>query len=309
MKNLFVYPFFFILYLLYGGCSDGADPGQENIYRFNRSIDVDGRQRTYLLNLPPGYYSGSEDFALVIAMHGTGGSASQFEADYKFTQKANNEQFIVVYPEGTKSDGFLGIRTWNAGYCCDYSAVHNIDDVKFISTLIDFLSRNYKIDTRRVYATGMSNGGMMAYRLACEMPHRIAAIAPVSCSMVTGQPITPSGPVPVLHLHSVRDTKIPQQGGIGIGGYYFPPLDSVMNVWAKVNECPAGPEVIVDDSAYKLTTWTDCNNDLVIKYYLTKDGGHSWPGGTKSRQRADEPSHVIDANDLIWEFFQHYQLP
>lgn len=307
--KLFVYPFLFILYMLYGGCSDGGDAGQDNTYRFNGSINVDGRQRSYLLNLPPNYYAGSEDFALVIAMHGTGGDASQFETDYKFTQKANEEQFIVVYPEGTKSNGFLGIRTWNAGYCCDYAANHNIDDVKFIGQLIDFLSENYKIDTSRVYVTGMSNGGMMAYRLACEMPQRIAAIAPVSCSMVTGQGIKPSHPVPVLHLHSVLDTKIPQQGGVGIGSYYFPPLDSVMNVWAKVNECTTGPEVVVDDSNFKLTTWTNCNNDVVIEYYLTKDGGHAWPGGTKSRDRADEPSHVIDANDLIWDFFKQYQLP
>jgi polyhydroxybutyrate depolymerase len=309
MKKQLIYPLFFILFIVSGGCSDGADSDQKNEYRFYNSIEVDGRQRTYLLNLPPDYYSGSENFALVIAMHGTGGNAYQFENDYKFSQKANHEQFIAVYPEGVENDGFLRVRTWNAGYCCDYAADNNIGDVKFISELIDFLSGKYKIDTRRVYATGMSNGGMMAYRIASEMPERIAAIAPVSCSMVTGQFISPTQPVPVLHLHSVLDTKIPQQGGVGIGGYYFPPLDSVMNVWANVNECAAGPEIVVDDDEFKLTRWTGCNNDVVVEYYLTKDGGHAWPGGTKSRDNADEPSHVIDANELIWEFFQNYQLP
>ena len=306
--KLFIYPIFFILFILSGGCSDGADSGQKNEYRFYSWIDVDGRQRTYLLNLPPDYYSGSKDFALVIAMHGFGGNAYQFENDYKFSQKANEEQFIAVYPEGIENDGFLGIRSWNAGYCCDYAAEHNIDDVKFISKLIDLLSEKYKIDYRRVYATGMSNGGMMAYRLACEIPDRIAAIAPVSCSMVVGHDVNPSRPVPVLHLHSVLDTKIPQQGGVGIGGYYFPPLDSVMNVWANVNEC-ADTGVVVDDDEFKLTKWTNCNNDVVVEYYLTKDGGHSWPGGTKSRAKADEPSQVIDANELIWNFFREYQLP
>lgn len=309
MMKLLIYPIFFILLIICGGCSDGADPGPKNDYRLNSSMEVDGRQRTYLLNLPPDYYSEAKNFALVIAMHGTGGDASQFENDYQFTRKANDEQFIVVYPEGVKSDGFLGIRTWNAGYCCDYAANNNIDDVKFIRELIDYLSGKYKIDTHRVYATGMSNGGMMAYRLACEIPDCIAAIATVSSSMVTGQSITPSRPMPVLHIHSILDTKIPQQGGVGISGYYFSPIDSVMTIWAKVNECTSGPQVIVDDDKFKHTIWTGCDNDDVIEYYLTKDGGHSWPGGIKSRAKADEPSHVIDANEVIWNFFKEHQLP
>ncbi len=294
--------------LISTACSDEGNPGPTGQYRFYRSLEIEGRQRTYLLNLPPEYYSNSEKFALVIAMHGTGGDAYQFESDYKFTQITDDRQFIVVYPEGVRSSGVLEIRTWNAGYCCNYAADNNIADVEFISKLLDELLENYNIDRERIYATGMSNGGMMAYRLACEMPERIAAIAPVSCTMVTGQGVSPTKPMPVLHIHSERDIKIPSFGGIGIGDYYYPPLDSVLNVWAEVNGCISGPEIIVDDDAFKLTHWTNCKNDTVIEYYLTKDGGHAWPGSRKVRPRADEPSHVIDANELIMDFFQKHKL-
>ena len=295
--------------LLAIGCSNSDDPGVEPKFRDYQSMRADGRTRTFLLNLPPGYYSGAENFALVIALHGTGGDAYQFEHDYAFTQLANDKEFVVAYPEGVRSDGLLGIRTWNAGYCCDYASENKVDDVGFIRELIDQLVARYNIDPGRVYLTGMSNGGMMAYRLACEIPDRIAAIATVSCSMVTGQAISPTQAVPIIHLHSELDTKIPYRGGTGIGGYYFPPTDSALNVWSVANGCTSGPQKVIDDAAYSLTEWENCENNVAIHYYLTKDGGHAWPGGIKSRPAADEPSRAIDANELIWDFFQRYKLP
>jgi len=282
--------------------------GSGKIYRVSSSINIDGLSRTYLLNLPPIFYD-SPNFPLVIAMHGTGGSASQFEHDYLFSELAGNKQFVVVYPEGVKSTGILGIRTWNAGSCCNYAMENDIDDVKFISELIDHLIAEYKIDPKLIYVTGMSNGGMMAYRLACELSDKIAAIAVVSGTMVTTKACTPSRPVPILHLHSVLDTKVPPQGGIGIGGYYFPPVDSVLNVWGTIDSCEPVPQIIEDNSGYTLKEWSNCENNVAIQYYLTKDGGHAWPGGTKARAMPDEPSRVINANELIWNFFQQYQLP
>lgn len=303
--NRFLYPALFFLLAI--GCSNGDEPGPGRLFRDYQSMRVDGRFRTFLLNLPPGYYSADDDFPLVIAMHGTGGDAYQFEQDYSFTKLANDNDFVVVYPEGVRSDGILGIRTWNAGYCCDYATDNNVDDVGFISELIDYLSADYRIDPRRIYVTGMSNGGMMAYRLACEIPGQIAAIAAVSCSMTTGQGISPAQPVPILHIHAEPDTKIPNEGGIGIGGYYFPPIDSVLNVWALADECTSGPQLVVDNTDYSVTEWENCENNTVIRYYLTKDGGHAWPGGIKARPGADEPSKAINANTLIWEFFRQFE--
>jgi polyhydroxybutyrate depolymerase len=295
--------------LLVVSCSNSDELGPIRKFRDYQSMRVDGRTRTFLLNLPPEYYSGAGHFPLVIAMHGTGGDAYQFEHDYAFTKLANDKEFVVAYPEGVRGNGLLGIRTWNAGYCCDYASKNDVDDVKFIRELIDQLIDRYHIDPKRVYLTGMSNGGMMAYRMACEVSNLIAAIATVSCSMVTGQDISPSQPMPVLHLHSELDVKVPYEGGIGLGGYYFPPIDSVLNVWSVANGCTSGPQLLVDNEDYLLTEWENCANNVVIQYYLTKDGGHAWPGAVKSRPAADEPSSAIDANELIWDFFQRYELP
>src|SRR5690606_11668886 len=149
---------------------------------------------------------------LVIGLHGTGGSASQFERDYDFSLKAELERFIVVYPNGVSSNGQFGLRTWNAGTCCDYAARKKIDDVKFISSLIDKLVNEYRIDPNRVYVTGMSNGGMMCYRLAAEIPDKIAAIAPVSGTMVYTPTSEQKRSVPLLHLHSRLDKIVPSDG-------------------------------------------------------------------------------------------------
>ncbi len=303
------HPFFLILTLfLCIGCSKNDDPQVEKVYRFNETITVDGKARTYLLNLPPNYYE-SSDFSLVVAMHGGGGEASQFESTSKLTEKANAAKFVVVYPEGVQSTGALAARTWNAGGCCDYARDNNIDDVNFIEKLIDKLVTTYKINAKKVYATGHSNGGMLSYRLACEIPTKIAAIAPNGCSMVVTQPCNPSRPVPILHMHSALDSKVPYAGGVGITGVYYPAIDSVLNVWSLENTCATPSQVLVDNSSYKFTKWSECSSNVTIQYYLTKDGGHAWPGGLPGSGNGDSSSTVINANDLLWEFFQQYQLP
>lgn len=285
------------------------DPDTPKVYRVEGSLTVDGRERTYLVNLPPAYYD-NKDYSLIIAMHGGGGSGAQFEASSLLTQKANASGFIVVYPDGVQSTG-LGIRTWNAGTCCAFAVENNINDVKFISQLIDKLVATYKINPKKVYATGHSNGGMLSYRLACELSNKIAAIAPNGCTMVVTQPCNPSRAVPILHMHSVLDEHIPYTGGTGngISGVYAPPMDSVFNVWSSKNACTTTAQVVINNSSYKFTQWTGCSNNTAINYYLTKDGGHAWPGGLPGSANGDTPSQVINANDLLWEFFKKYQLP
>ena len=278
--------------------------------RISSSITVDGRIRTFLVNLPPNYDEAA-DFSLVIGLHGGGGSGEQFETSSKLTEKANASRFIVVYPDGVQGNGLLKARTWNAGGCCDDAVDNNINDVKFISALIDKLISEYKIDPKKVYATGHSNGGMLSYRLACELAHKVAAIAPNATTMVVTQPCNASRPVPILHMHSILDQNVPYQGGVGSGvsKHYNPPVDSVMNVWQLKNQCMQAGKVVVDNSGYKLTRWFDCTNNVSMHYYLTKDGGHSWPGGSAGSIIGDSPSTVINANDLLWEFFQKHKLP
>ncbi len=291
-------------FILLSSCKKTVPPA-DGIYRFSGTLTVDGLQRTYMLNLPPNYYD-SSNFALVIAMHGGGGSATQFEATNKLTDKANTAHFAVVYPNGVEGDGLLKARTWNAGSCCDYAVRQNINDVKFISVLIDTLLSKYKINSKKVFATGHSNGGMMSYRLACELSDKIAGIAPNACTMVVSS-CNPSKPVPVLHMHSVNDQNVPYKGGYGNGtgttGLWLAPVDSVLTVWASKNTCAIGPTVITNDSKFKYTKWSSCNKNNTIDYYLTTDGGHAWPGGLKGSAIGDDPSTFINANDLLWEFF------
>jgi polyhydroxybutyrate depolymerase len=286
-------------------CHD-ENKGTEKQFRFFSRITVDGRERTFVVNLPSDYYDRAQKRPLVIGLHGAAGSGAQFEKDYRLNQKAEEEGFITVYPDGTKSDGILHLQFWNAGKCCDYASEKNIDDVGFIDRLIDYLVTEYSIDDKRVYAAGMSNGGMMVYRLACELPDRFAALAIVSGSLTVSQPCTPGQSVPILHLHSEKDTKVPFFGGKGIGGYNFHPVDSALQVWSIINECY--DEFKQDDrEGYTFYAHRNCNNETDIELYLTKDGGHSWPGGLKARPQADEPSRAINANDVIWNFFKRYR--
>lgn len=261
--------------------------------------------------LPPNYYE-SSGFSLVIALHGGGGSAEQFESTSRLSDKANSAKFIVVYPEGVQSNGLIKAGTWNAGSCCDYAAEQNINNVKFIKALIDRLVSAFKVNAKKVYATGHSNGGMMAYRLACEIPDKIAAIATNGCTMVTAS-CNPNKPVPILHMHSELDKNVPYQGGpgdgIGTRGLVFNFIVAVMDGWSLRNNCTNKAQVVVNDTNYKLTTWTNCSGNVTLKYYLTKDGGHAWPGGLPGSVMGDNPSKVINANNLIWDFFQQYQLP
>lgn len=295
---------FSLLLLLFIGCHGNEDDDIEKTYRFNETIQVGGIARSYTVNLPPNYYKSSA-FSLVIGLHGGGGSASQFENSTKLTDKANSVNFIVVYPDGT---GVL--KTWNAGECCGYAMNNDVDDVNFISKLIDKLIDTYKINPEKVYVTGHSNGGMMSYRLACELSAKIAAIAPNSCTQViTG--CNPSRPVPILHMHSKLDENIPYLGGTGSGvtGVYCTPIDDVLNSWSARNECTSLKQLTHDEDLYSFYQWTGCTSSR-IDYYLTEDGGHAWPGGLPGGgPDPDAPSVAINANDLLWDFFQQFPLP
>lgn len=293
-----------LVFFLYGCKKNSTTPG-DNTYRFNETITVDGIVRSYTLNLPPGYYDSSA-FSLVIALHGGGGSGTQFETTSRLTDKANASGFIVVYPDGT-----VQIKTWNAGTCCGYAVTKQVDDVKFISAMIDKLVSTYKINPKKVYATGHSNGGMLCYRLACELSNKIAAIAPNSSSMVVTSPCNPSRAIPVLHMHSKLDQNVIYTGGVGIGvsGVYCPPIDSVLHVFSLKNNCSNPSQVVFSNSLYTFTKWSSCTNNVTIQYYLTNDGGHGWPGGLPGGPNSDTPSTAINANNLLWDFFQQYQLP
>jgi polyhydroxybutyrate depolymerase len=266
------------------------------------TITVGGLVRNYTLRLPSAY-DGITPLPLVIAMHGGFGSGTQLENQSQLTVKAEQEGFIMVYPDGTGT-----IRTWNAGGCCGYAMNNNIDDVGFIDALLDELIANHAIDTTRIYATGMSNGGFMSYRLACELSDRIAAIAPVSASMAIAE-CQPTRSVPVISFHSYQDSSVPYLGGVGDGvsNHYNSPQDSVLTAFALHADCAVLRDTLQHDATMTVVRWHECDCQQEMIHYITQDGGHSWHGGTGTGI-GDPPSTAVSANEFMWDFFQQHPL-
>ena len=151
---------------------------------------------------------------VVIVFHGGGGSADSVRRQSRMSAKGAAEGFIVVYPQG--SGGIAGkLKTWNAGTCCGQAMQHGIDEIAFVAALLDDLQATVAVDRARVYATGISNGGMMAYEVACALADRIAAIAVVAGEMTALERCRPSRPMPVLVIHGSADRNLPVDGGIG----------------------------------------------------------------------------------------------
>lgn len=286
-----------LVVILLVGCKRSKFGSEKGSFRH------DGEKRTYLVHVPDSY-DGNSAVSLVVGLHGGVGSARQFEEQSQLANYSDNAGFILVCPNGIK-------RTWNGGGCCGKARENDIDDVGFIARLIDKMIEDYNIDPKRVYVTGLSNGGFMAYRLACELPDKIAAIAPVGATMNVTSCNPCQSQVAIIHFHSYNDESIPHTGGVGDGlsDHYNPPLDSVFNVWATNNGCDDPGGLIYDGSDYDLKQWNTCSNYATIAYYITHDGGHSWPGGEKPFKKADDPSESINANSLMWSFFQEHPKP
>jgi polyhydroxybutyrate depolymerase len=280
----------------------------KKVYHFVDSIFVGGKFRTFILNLPSKYYE-TPNVPLVLAMHGVAGSAPTTEQYFLINEKADEQNYAIIYPEGVVSTAINKNRTWNAGTCCEFAAKNDINDVGFISALIDSMPKAFKINKKKIYATGMSNGGMLSYRLACELSNKIAAIAAVSGPMVVKQTCNPARAMPILHIHSVKDKIIPYLGGqVDLG--LIPSVSTTLTAWSKINDCKEIAKVTQETDILKVTQWTNCNQNTEIIFYLTKDGGHIWPGSNvPPGLLSDVPSRAINANQLIFEFFNKFQLP
>jgi polyhydroxybutyrate depolymerase len=272
-----------------------------------RTIGVNGATRSYLIHLPPNAGTGAL-LPLVIALHGGGGNPEQFAKDTQFNPLADQENFIVVYPHGT---GLLG--TWDAIHCCGQAYDKQVDDVGFISALIDALIQSDHVDPKRVYATGHSNGGMMTYRLGAELPDKIAAIA-VSAGSIGGkadrrspqvQIQNPSTPISVLIFHGKLDTHVLYDGGYTVDGLvrnrYDMSVAQAVDFWTKVDACTGDPKVTTTGHI-TVSDYAACTNATEVTLYTIADQGHAWPGGTNGV--IDPPTHEISATALAWAFFK-----
>jgi len=272
-----------------------------------QEIDVNGVKRTYVVHLPPTYKKGVK-LPLVIALHGGGGNAENMANMSGFSEKADKENFAVVYPNGSGRFGNV-LLTFNAIGCCAYAMKNKVDDVSFISKLIDKLAADHSIDTKRVYVTGFSNGALLSHLLAAELPDKIAAAAPVAGAIFASSP-KPKGKVAMLLIHGTDDTAVPIDGGMSTRPIVSPnqsePYTSVADTakyWAVNSGCKSVPEKSVKGN---VTTekFTGCADGNDVEVILIKGGLHAWPGGKKGRDEGDEPSRDLNATDVIWDFFK-----
>ena len=281
----------------------------------SKELDWGGRRRSYTVHVPPGYVSGTP-MPLVVALHGGGGNARSNAVQTGFNDEADRSGFIVVHPDGTGEKrpllNALGrghFYTWNAGTCCGYAVQQNVDDVGFIRAMLAELQREYAIDAKRIYASGLSNGGMMSYRLAGEMGETFAAIGVVAAAQTLFE-CKPTQPVSVLHIHGSADQNVTLPGGIGakaLDRTPKPPVMEAIEFWAKFNGC--GPAQTVQDGKVAKSIYSGGRNGSEVAFYLIDGGGHSWPGGERMLAMLDEPSQELNATSLIWEFFAAHPKP
>jgi polyhydroxybutyrate depolymerase len=230
------------------------------------------------------------------------------------SEKSDGAGFITVYPNGT---GVAGIfLTWNAGGLHEKMAEGRADDVEFVGSLLDDLPTVVNVDPKRVYATGMSNGGMMCYRLAAELSDRIAAIAPVAGTMAIAK-AKPNRPVPVMHFHGTADRIVPPHGpGSGTPKFLtFKSVEETVGIWAKLNKCKEKPVVkrledkADDGTTVTKKTYASKEGGAEIVLIEVEGGGHTWPGVEPPLRFIGKSTKDISANDMIWEFFQRHRLP
>lgn len=259
-----------------------------------------------MVRVPSGVTRTTARVPLVIVLHGGGGNALNAETMTGFTDKAKAEGFIVAYPDGTSRRRQL--FTWNAGHCCGYAMEERVDDIGFISALIDDLAARYPIDPARVYVTGMSNGAMMSHRVGIELSGKVAAIAPV-VGAVFGDEARPRSRVSAIMINGLLDEAVPYDGGLTDGRTReawdgTPPKPALHQAlfWAEANGCSLTPRA--EDRGAYIEGTHECPAGTGVTIYSVKDNGHAWPGGKSGTRRGNTPSTSLTATDVIWAFFR-----
>jgi len=275
------------------------------------AITIDGLERTYLLHLPEKTAS-FNNLPLVFVFHGGGGTGKQIMKDSEFNKLSDKEKFIAVYPNGID-------KGWNDGRD-DKTEKEKYDDVKFISRLIDTLISEYKIDTARIFATGISNGGFFSFQLAYKLSNRFLAIAPVCANIPKVQKnfYKPEYPVSLLLINGTADPLVKYEGGkVGFDfakarGYSLSTDESV-EIFLKNNKITGTPksEEIPNNNdddecdAVKYTYTGGANNTEVVLIKI-ENGGHAWPGGKRHfpKKLVGNLCKDFKAADVIWDFFK-----
>lgn len=277
------------------GCTLGGAPGTGS---GTRTLSFGGVDRSYELHVPTSY-DPTKPAPLVMNFHGRtassfGPAAPAQEAVSKLNEKGDAEGFFVINPQGiTDSDGY---QTWNAGLCCAEDKTR--DDVGFADAILDEVEAEFCLDTARIYAAGLSNGGFMSHRLACEKSERYAAVAPVAAfnGMTT---CDPARGITLVSFNGTTDPLVPYNQAV--------PSNAD---WVSRLGCDATPKETFKNGDSSCNTWTGCKDGAEIVLCTVEGGGHTWPGGLDlSSLGFGKTTQDMSANDVMWEVFQRHALP
>lgn len=273
-------------------------------YRF--ALRHGGLERSYRVHVPASYASAAKPVPLVMAFHGGGGNMDIQANDrfYGLITQSERRGHVLVFPNGASPLPGGKLATWNAGICCGWAKKQGVDDVDFVRAVLADVAQRLRIDPQRIFATGMSNGGMMAYSLACEMAETFKAIAAVAGTDGT-LACHPSRPVSVLQIHARDDDHVLYDGGSGkasVSHADFTSVPATVAKWVKLNACRARPRRVLDVPGAACEVYSGCAGAAQVKLCTSETGGHSWPGGTKPRG-GQAGSTAILANEVIWAFF------
>ncbi|GAA4032931.1 hypothetical protein GCM10022409_16540 [Hymenobacter glaciei] len=270
-----------------------------------RTMQAGGLVREYRLYVPAIYTRTTGAVPLLLNLHGYTSNNQEQENYGDFRPIADTANFLVVHPNGTVDGN--GYRFWNTFG----PRGTGVDDVAFISTLLDTLARRYRVDLNRVYSTGMSNGGFMSYELACQLGNRVAAIASVTGSMTASRlaGCTSGRPVPVLEIHGTADFTVPYTGGSVV---QFVAIPTLLDSWVQRNGCNPTPTITpvpnintADGSTAERSVWAGGRNGSVVEHFRIIGGGHTWPGTAYPNGVTNQD---ISASREAWRFLRRYRL-
>ncbi len=271
-----------------------------------RTVMMGEQKRTYLVHIPKDY-DPKKPTPVVLALHGAAMNGPMMVSLSGLNKKSEEAGFIVVYPSGISF-------VWNAGGFTGKMAEGKPDDVAFIGKVLDDVGTVVKVDEKRVYACGMSNGGMMCYRLAAELSDRIAAIAPVAGTIAIEES-KPKRAVPVIHFHGTKDTFVPFEMAKGKTPAFmkFKGVEDSVQTWVKLNGCDEKSKMETiskegDEMKVTRKTFGGGKDGAEVVLVVIDEGGHAWPGMTPPASFMGKSAKNVSANDLMWEFFQKHPM-
>lgn len=282
-----------------------ADPEPVKPGFHAHKLEHDGVKREYLVHIPTNY-DPAKATPVVLVLHGATMDGKLMTHFTGFHETGEKHGFISVFPSGR-------FFTWNAGAFPGSLVGKKVDDVAFLGKVLDEVGKSFNVDSKRVYATGLSNGAMMCYRLASEMSDRIVAIAPVAgtCSL---EKMQCKRPVPVIHFHGTKDILVPYgdpKKEVKKGVFLFKTVDDSLKPFIELNECgmEETTEIPTKNDRIKIVCRRHPGkNGCDVVLYKMEGGGHVWPGSEANPAFLGPVPLDLNANELIWEFFKNHSL-